>query len=40
MALATGLAFVPTGFEGGDAGEPLPVMLLSGSSDERPPFPE
>jgi molybdopterin molybdotransferase len=40
MALANGLVLVPTGFEGADAGEPLPVMLLSGSSDERPPFPE
>jgi molybdopterin molybdotransferase len=40
MAVATGLVLVPTGFEGADTGEPLPVMLLSGSSDERPPFPE
>jgi len=40
MALADGLALVPTGFPGADAGEPLPVMLLSGAADERPPYPE
>jgi molybdopterin molybdotransferase len=40
MALADGLVLVPTGFEGSEAGESLPVMQLSGASDERPPFPE
>ena len=40
MALADGLALVPTGFPGAAAGATLPVLLLSGSSSERPPFPE
>jgi molybdopterin molybdotransferase len=40
MALADGLVFVPTGFGGGPAGTPLTVMLLGGSSTQRPPYPE
>jgi len=40
MALADGLALVPSGFAGAEAGESLPVMLLSGAASERPPFPE
>jgi molybdopterin molybdotransferase len=40
MALADGLVFVPTGFEGGPAGTPLTVMLLAGSSAQRPPYPD
>jgi molybdopterin molybdotransferase len=40
MALADGLVLVPPGFPGGAAGATLPVLLLSGSSGERPPFPE
>ncbi len=39
MALADGLAFVPSGFDGADPGEPFMVLLLEGSSEERPPFP-
>jgi molybdopterin molybdotransferase len=39
MALADGLVFVPTGFTGGAAGTPLTVLLLSGSSAQRPPYP-
>jgi molybdopterin molybdotransferase len=39
MAGADGLFFVPPEYPGGDAGTELLVMLLSGSSDERPPFP-
>jgi molybdopterin molybdotransferase len=39
MALADGLAFVPSEYPGAAAGERLPVMLLSGASDQRPPFP-
>ncbi len=40
MALADGLVFVPSAFAGAGAGEALPVMLLSGASSERPPYPE
>jgi molybdopterin molybdotransferase len=40
MAVADGLALVPTGFPGAAAGTTLPVMLLSGSATERPPFPD
>jgi molybdopterin molybdotransferase len=39
MAGAEGLFFVPAGHAGGDVGEELLVMLLDGSSSERPPFP-
>ena len=39
MALADGLAFVPAGFAGAGPGEPFMVLLLEGSSAERPPFP-
>ena len=39
MALADGLAFVPSGFAGAEAGEELLVMMLDGTSEERPPFP-
>ncbi len=39
MALADGLVFVPPGYAGGETGERLMVMLLEGSSAERPPFP-
>jgi molybdopterin molybdotransferase len=39
MALADGLAFVPPGYPGGEIGERLMVMLLEGSSADRPPFP-
>ena len=40
MAAADGLAFVPSGYAGGDSGVTLDVMLLDGSSRERPRFPE
>lgn len=40
MALADGLVFVPSGFGGGPAGTPLTVMLLAGSSAQRPPYPD
>ncbi len=40
MASAQGLAIVPPGYPGGEAGERLSVMLLEGSAEERPPFPE
>jgi molybdopterin molybdotransferase len=40
MALAEGLALVPSGYPGGKPGEELPVMLLEGDATERPPFPE
>jgi len=39
MSGAEALFFVPPGYPGGDAGEELLVMLLDGSSAERPPFP-
>ena len=39
MSGAEALFFVPPGHPGGDAGEELLVMLLDGSSVERPPFP-
>jgi molybdopterin molybdotransferase len=39
MALADGLVFVPPGYPGGETGERLMVMLLEGSSTERPAFP-
>ncbi len=39
MAGADGLFFVPPAHPGGDAGTKLLVMLLAGSSSERPPFP-
>jgi molybdopterin molybdotransferase len=39
MAQAEGLAFVPAGHPGGEAGEPHLVMLLDGARRERPPFP-
>jgi molybdopterin molybdotransferase len=39
MALADSLAFVPPGFAGADAGEEFLVMMLDGTSEERPPFP-
>jgi molybdopterin molybdotransferase len=40
MALADGLVIVPPGYAGGEPGARLMVMLLEGSSDERPPYPE
>ena len=39
MALADGLALVPAGFAGAEPGEPFMVLLLEGSSAERPPYP-
>ena len=39
MAGAEGLFFVPPGYPGAEAGAELLVMLLAGSSPERPPFP-
>jgi molybdopterin molybdotransferase len=39
MALADGLVFVPPEHPGAEAGEELLVMMLEGSSAERPPFP-
>ena len=39
MALADGLAFIPSDYPGGDAGERFMVMLLEGTSSDRPPFP-
>jgi molybdopterin molybdotransferase len=39
MALADGLAFVPPGSPGGDPGDEFMVMLLEGSSADRPPYP-
>jgi molybdopterin molybdotransferase len=39
MALADGLAFVPAGYPGGPAGERFLVLMLDGTSVERPPFP-
>jgi molybdopterin molybdotransferase len=40
MALADGLVLVPSGFPGAAAGERLPVMLLTGAAEERPPLPD
>jgi molybdopterin molybdotransferase len=39
MALAEGLAMIPPGHPGAEPGEQLLVMLLEGSSTQRPPFP-
>jgi len=39
MALADGLVIVPGAHPGGPAGLELPVQLLEGSSEERPPYP-
>ena len=39
MALADGLAFIPAGHPGSEAGAPFMVLLLDGSSAERPPYP-
>ncbi len=39
MALADSLAFIPPGFPGCEAGEEFLVMLLDGTSEERPPYP-
>jgi len=39
MALADGLAFVPPEYPGAAPGVELLVMMLEGSSAERPPFP-
>jgi molybdopterin molybdotransferase len=39
MALADSLAFVPPGLAGADAGEEFLVMMLDGTSEQRPPFP-
>ena len=39
MALADGLAFVPPGFAGAEAGEEFLTMMIDGTSEERPPFP-
>ena len=39
MALADSLAFVPPGFPGAEPGEEFLVMMLDGTSEERPPFP-
>ncbi len=39
MALADGLALVPAGFAGADPGAQFMVLLLEGSSAERPPYP-
>ena len=39
MALAEGLAMIPPGQPDAEAGERALVMLLQGSSAERPPFP-
>ena len=39
MALADGLAFVPPGYPGAEAGTELLVMMLAGSAAARPPFP-
>jgi molybdopterin molybdotransferase len=40
MALADGLAFVPSGHPGGPAGERHLVVRLDGARLERPPFPD
>ena len=39
MALADSLAFIPAGYPGGEAGEEFLVMMLDGTSEERPPYP-
>jgi molybdopterin molybdotransferase len=39
MALADGLAFIPAGHPGSRAGGSFTVLLLDGSSEERPPYP-
>jgi molybdopterin molybdotransferase len=39
MTLADGLAFVPAGHPGAEAGASFMVQLLDGSSVERPPYP-
>jgi hypothetical protein len=39
MAGAEGLFFVPPQYPGGEIGTELVVMLLGGTSAERPPFP-
>lgn len=39
MALADGLAFIPAGHPGCEAGEEFLVTLLDGASEERPPYP-
>jgi molybdopterin molybdotransferase len=39
MALADGLVFVPSDYDGGPAGTTLTAVLLSGSSVRRPPYP-
>ena len=39
MALADGLAFIPAGRPGSEAGASFMVLLLDGSSEERPPYP-
>jgi len=39
MALADGLAFIPPGHPGSEAGTTFMVLLLDGSSEERPPYP-
>jgi molybdopterin molybdotransferase len=39
MALADSLAFIPPGYPGGQAGEEFLVILLDGTSEERPPYP-
>ena len=39
MALADGLVFVPPEYPGAEPGAELLVMMLEGSSAERPPFP-
>lgn len=40
MTLADGLALVPAGYPGSESGATFPIMLLDGTSNERPPFPE
>jgi molybdopterin molybdotransferase len=40
MALADSLAFIPSRYPGGEAGEEFLVMLLDGTSEERPPYPD
>jgi len=39
MALADGLALVPSGYPGGEPGARMVVQLLQGSAEERPPYP-
>jgi molybdopterin molybdotransferase len=39
MALAEGLAMIPPGHPGAEPGEEFLVVLLDGSSAERPPYP-